>query len=201
MTYEFTYRKFAAALYDALREDAFYQAMERSVDNGSGKAAMRRYMDYSMVEAARYGFLFISDVHDHGCSVWARPLDAALAAEKHHRKRAFLESHMGPASVTTYDTICDFMTSMARPLIAEDAWYLSILGILPEFQGRGLGAGLVEGGLVETDRLGASTYLETFTPRNRSFYERLGYRSLQTFHEPTTDAQYTLMVREPAPES
>ena len=102
---------------------------------------------------------------------------------------------MGPASVTTYDTICDFMASMARPLIAEDAWYLSILGILPGFQGRGLGVGLVEAVLAETDRLGVSTYLETFTPRNRSFYERPGYATLENFHEPTTGATYALMVR------
>jgi len=196
MDYEFKYRKVAEALYEALQGDAFYQTMEKSVSNGSSKEAMIRYMDYAMVEAERYGELFIPRTHDYGASVWARPMDEDLEEEKHRRKMIFLADHMGKGCVSTYKTIVAFMSAKSHPLIAEDAWYLSILGILPEFQGRGLGAGLVDGIIAETDGSGVPTYLETFTPRNISFYERLGYRAIEAFQEPTTGAEYTLMVRE-----
>ena len=47
---------------------------------------------------------------------------------------------------------------------------LSIIGILPEFQGQGFGGGLVGPVLNRADQSGVPTYLETFTPRNITFY-------------------------------
>ena len=88
-------------------------------------------------------------------------------------------------------------TSKAASLIDEAAWYLSILGIIPEFQGQGLGVGLVKNILERTDQLGILTYLETFTQRNIKFYNRLGYKTIESFHEPKTDARYWLMLRDP----
>ena len=88
------------------------------------------------------------------------------------------------------------MSEKAIPLIDERSWYLSIIGILPEFQGQGLGVGLVKHILERTDRLGIPTYLETFTSRNITFYKRLGYDAVKCFHEPTVDAEYWLMIRD-----
>lgn len=81
-------------------------------------------------------------------------------------------------------------------LIEENVWYLSILGVLPAFQGQGLGDGLVESILEKTDQLAVSTYLETFNPRNITFYNRMGYRVATRFDEPVTDADYRLLTRE-----
>lgn len=196
MQYELSYRPYAEALYDALQEDAFYVTMEKSVSDGSPKAAMIRYLDYSIVEAQRYGRAYFSGPQSCGVSVWSRPLDRALEDEKHQLKMAFLNDHMGARSVATYTAIVDFMSEQSGALIDEAAWYLSILGILPAFQGQGVGVGLVNEVLTGTDYSGVPTYLETFTPRNIPFYQRLGYRAIERFHEPTTGATYWLMVRE-----
>jgi GNAT superfamily N-acetyltransferase len=88
------------------------------------------------------------------------------------------------------------MSDKTTPLVQEEAWYLSIIGVLPAFQGRGLGAGLVENVLACTDPAGIPTYLETFTPRTISFYNRLGYRVVDCFKEPRTEANYWVMVRD-----
>ena len=88
------------------------------------------------------------------------------------------------------------MSGKAVSLINEKSWYLSIIGILPEFQGQGLGVGLVESILDRTDQLNIPTYLETFTLRNITFYNRLGYEAVECFHEPTTSAKYWLMIRD-----
>ena len=89
------------------------------------------------------------------------------------------------------------MSSNSEPLIDADAWYLSIVGVLPERQNRGLGASLIHPILEESDRAGVMTYLETFTPENMRFYARLGYRTAGEFHEPQSDATYALMIRPP----
>ena len=196
LNYEFKYRKYAEALYNALQDNAFYVTMEKSIDNASTKEALIRYMDYSIKEGEQYGEIFIPEDHDYGVSVWAKPLNKKLEKEKNKQKMIFFKNHMGNKSLETYRSIINFMSEKAIPLIDEESWYLSIIGILPEFQGQGLGVGLVKNILERTDRLCIPTYLETFKPRNISFYNRLGYEAVECFHEPTTDAEYWLMIRD-----
>ena len=196
MNYEFKYRKYAEALYLALKDDPFYQTMERSTDIGSSKEAMIRYMDYSISEGEKYGEIFIPENHDYGVSVWARPLNKDVAEEKNNNKKTFLRCYLGTRSLETYNSIVNFMAEKAASQIDKESWYLSIIGILPDFQGKGLGAGLVKNILDRTDRLNIPTYLETFTPKTIAFYSRLGYKTLASFHEPTADAKYWLMIRD-----
>ena len=73
---------FAEVLYDALIEDAFYNTMEESVVHGSPKQAMLRYLDYSIFEAEKFGRLVIPNGSHYGISVWAKPLNGELEAEK-----------------------------------------------------------------------------------------------------------------------
>ncbi len=70
---------------------------------------------------------------------------------------------------------------------------------IPAAQGQGLGRKLLEPTVAEADRVNATCYLETFSPRNLSFYERLGFSTKARFTEPTTGADYALMVRHPRP--
>jgi GNAT superfamily N-acetyltransferase len=65
------------------------------------------------------------------------------------------------------------MSYEAEPLISKNSWYLSIVGVLPEFQKQGLGTNLIQNVLEKTDNLEVPTYLETFTPGNMIFYVNL----------------------------
>ena len=56
-------------------------------------------------------------------------------------------------------------------------WYLGLLAVAPEAQGRGVGSALVRAGLARADRDGVGTFLETGTERNVAFYQRLGFRA------------------------
>jgi len=194
MFYVFQYADLSEALYYALKEDAFYIAMEESAD-GEGKAAMLRYMDFSMKEAAEFGRLYVPQEHRCGVSIWSKPLSAEEEAVRSAKKKSFIKEHMGQGSLETYESIVSFMSAKAEEAVTDKYWYLSILGVLPEYQGRGLGVGLVENVLKETDKIGVPTYLETFTPRNMSFYRRLGYKESASFTEPLTKTEYFIMTR------
>ena len=198
MNFKFKYREYAESLYRALSEDAFYITMEESVDNFESKEAMVRYMEFSMIEGEKSGELYIPEDHEYGVSVWAKPINRELEIKKHNEKKLFLLNKMGAKSLKTYNAIVDFMSAKAEAYIDKNSWYLSIVGVLPEFQGQGFGPALIKNVLEKTDRLKVATYLETFTPRNMTFYNRLGYQAIESFHEPTTDAQYCLMIREPS---
>ena len=51
--------------------------------------------------------------------------------------------------------------------------------------------------LPKPNLVSATCYLETFSPRNLGFYERLGFAAEARFAEPTTGADYVVMVRYP----
>ncbi|MCG6890326.1 MAG: GNAT family N-acetyltransferase [Gammaproteobacteria bacterium] len=195
--YQFVYREYAQALYDALVEDAFYITMEQQLgEQREAREAMLRYLDYSMVEARDYGTLYFPETHRHGVAVWSQPLAPARETQRKSAKLEFLRSHMGTASATRYQGIADFMSRQSAALVDASAWYLSIVGVLPAWQNRGLGGALIAPVLEQADRAGVPTFLETFTPRNEPFYQRLGYRVAGTFFEPTIGAHYSLMLRE-----
>jgi GNAT superfamily N-acetyltransferase len=57
-------------------------------------------------------------------------------------------------------------------------WYLSLIGVDPAAQGRGLGSALMHHVLAEVDSVGVPAYLEATSPRNRTLYERHRFESI-----------------------
>lgn len=199
MAYQFAYREIAEALTLTLSEDPFYITVGNGVsdDPEEAREGMCRYMDYSMKEARQYGELIIPEGDPFGASIWTKPVDFETSKRMSAEKRAFLREHLGVESLKRYREITGFMSEMADGLLPGDCWYLSILGVAPEMRGKGLGEGLVRPVLDRTDKLKVPTFLETFVPRNKSFYERLGYWDAASFVEPVTGAEYWIMFRDP----
>jgi ribosomal protein S18 acetylase RimI-like enzyme len=59
-------------------------------------------------------------------------------------------------------------------------WYLSMIGVDPAMQGRGVGAALMKHALARCDADGVAAYLESSNPRNISLYERHGFEAVTT---------------------
>lgn len=190
------HRPLSEALFLALRDDPFYAKLEQHAVAPDGpRAAMLRYYDYSLFEAAEYGRLLA--VGTMGAAAWALPLSPERAAQKSRAKRQTLDAAMGPASRQAWETMGAGMSRNSANVTDPSDWYLSILGLHPDRQGGGLGPRLVLPVLEEADSAGVATYLETFTPRNESFYGRLGFRPAGRFLEEITGSEYCLMRREP----
>jgi ribosomal protein S18 acetylase RimI-like enzyme len=66
-----------------------------------------------------------------------------------------------------------------KKYVSEPHWYLVIVGVDPELQGRGLGSALVKEGLALADQSNSPCYLETSEERNLAFYQRLGFVVLE----------------------
>lgn len=62
----------------------------------------------------------------------------------------------------------------------EPHWYLSLIGVIPERQGKGLGTALIEPILDLCDAAGLPAYLEASAERNRKLYARLGFETIAT---------------------
>jgi ribosomal protein S18 acetylase RimI-like enzyme len=78
-------------------------------------------------------------------------------------------------------------------------WELLIVGVDPALQGRGRGSALVRDGLAKADESGLPCYLNTNTPANVPFYERLGFSVLEEATLGKDGPLAWAMRREPIP--
>lgn len=157
---------------------------------------MLKYFDYSIYESQKHGEVLLPKEKAFGVSVWTKPLTENLEAKVSDEKKAFIKSELGESCLETYKKIVKFMSEKTESLIDSDAWYLSIVGVHPKYQGMGNGVKLISPILAQADQLNVPTFLETFTPRNKKFYSQLGYKEIGVFYEPTTEAEYSVMKRE-----
>ncbi len=82
-----------------------------------------------------------------------------------------------------------------RPSIPHG--YLEYIAVDPNYQGRGLGSGLLKYKLKKFDETRIPTYLENSNPVNTSLYERHGFKVLKTKQFGSNGPVLTFMLRQP----
>jgi GNAT superfamily N-acetyltransferase len=188
----------SAALAESLFDDPFYWAITEDFGNdlAARKRALNLYFHYSLEEAERTGRCVVAPDPRLGAAAWLLPRAPAVDAAESSAKTEYLASALGSRGKENYYRIVRYMAPLAAQVVPRDSWYLSIIGILPSAQGRGLGAKLLAGTLAEASRANVTCYLETFTPRNLKFYARLGFRQVADHLEPTTHKEYVVMRKD-----
>lgn len=76
-------------------------------------------------------------------------------------------------------------------------YYLPVIGIVPEWQGRGFGSALLRPMLERCDQEGLPAYLEASSPRNRALYERHGFKVVEEIRVADDSPLMWRMWREP----
>jgi GNAT superfamily N-acetyltransferase len=183
----------------ALENDPFYRsiAVGSSSDDAQRRAVLTHYFAYSIQEGSRIGrSVHLPEAHV-GVAVWLLPQPPEVQKREALCKQKFLRETLGQQGSLNYNRIIEYMSRRAQPLVGPDSWYLSIVAVAPDAHGQGLGTRLLAPTLAEADRAGAVCYLETFSIRNLAFYERQAFATKARFKEPTTQAEYAIMVRDP----
>jgi GNAT superfamily N-acetyltransferase len=63
--------------------------------------------------------------------------------------------------------------------LREPHWYVQILGVHPNHQGKGIGGKLLQPVLQQADEEGVAVYLESSNPRNLDFYRKHGFEVME----------------------
>ena len=97
----------ADALYQALRDDPFYAALEALFpDPGKARAAMRAYYQVSLKDAANWGHVSLPpDEQTYGASIWAVPLEKEQAALRQSQKCSGLRAALGDDGLDLFERI------------------------------------------------------------------------------------------------
>jgi GNAT superfamily N-acetyltransferase len=193
-----TFSKTTPALAASLIGDPFYQAItaDCGVNVEARFAVLSRYFEYSLQEADRTGRCTVHEDPRLGAAAWILPRTPDVELAEASAKAAYLAGLLGPKGRDNYRRIIEFMSHRSERVVPLDAWYLTIVGVHPAAQGRGIGAQLLRPTLVEATQVRACAFLETFTQRSLVFYKRIGFVRVAEFVEPATQAQYTVMLRD-----
>jgi ribosomal protein S18 acetylase RimI-like enzyme len=90
----------------------------------------------------------------------------------------------------------DFARELRRRLAPTPHWYLSVLGVDPEFQGRGCASCLLKPMLARLDAEKLPAYLETSTEEYVPMYRRFGFKVLQEAVLPGSGTKMWVMLRD-----
>ena len=114
----------------------------------------------------------------HGASVWAapgswkQPIGEALPAVP-----AFVRA----IGLRDVPKALRGFAAMEHGHPGEEHWYLEILGVHPDHQGKGLGSALMQPVLERCEAEGLPAYLESSTDRSAPLYRRLGFEEFDRF--------------------
>ena len=192
------YEQAADALVHALRDDPFFAAIGADLaDETVRRERLAQYFVYSLKEAQQFGAAVMPAPDCFGAAIWLFPQPAEVQQSMASAKKKFMAELLGQRGQAQYEAIVGFMHQHIPPALPSDSWYLSIAGVAPDRQGRGLGERLLRPTLDEADQAGKRCYLETFSARNMRFYARLGFREVISQVETLTNSRYWIMLREP----
>jgi len=189
----------AANLAAALIADPFYRSV--TVACGDDEAArldmLAAYFELALVEGFQAGRVDLADSAGNGAAIWTTDTPLPLRQAAYAQRETALRELLGPQGAANFAAIVANMEHALAPHGLQDAWYLSIAGIHPDAQGRGLGASILAPGLAAVDAAGAVCFLETYNERSLPFYGRLGFEVAGRYTEAVTGADYWLMLRQP----
>ncbi|HEY6078262.1 MAG TPA: GNAT family N-acetyltransferase, partial [Polyangiaceae bacterium] len=114
-----------------------------------------------------------------GCALWKRPGEHRYPF---YRQVLWLPAYLRSLGLKRMPGALRLLGTMEEAherLAPEPHFYLFLVGVDPERQGRGLGAQALTPTLQQCDRDGRQAFLETAQPSNVAFYERRGFRIRQ----------------------
>ena len=133
-----------------------------------------------------------------GVSLWKGPelgalSDAQLAACGLDR----IPEWLAPDALARLDRLFDAVDASLEADEPGPRWYLGVLGVAPEWQGKGLGSRLAACGLERADREGLPVTLETSEAKNLPLYRRLGFEVLRELGPDATGGPTVWTLRRP----
>jgi ribosomal protein S18 acetylase RimI-like enzyme len=104
--------------------------------------------------------------------------------------------NFGPDKIGRMNAVDSFMSKLRKQQLPQRHWYLSLLGVAPDEQGKGYASLLMRHMVekLEADKMPA--YLDTQNARNVSIYERFGFRIIDEVIIPGTEITHWAMIRE-----
>jgi ribosomal protein S18 acetylase RimI-like enzyme len=176
--------------HDPFNEYAYPDAAEREAKIPYAYEFVLRY-------GIRYGEIYATSSRLEGIAGWLPSKYAFMPWWRMLLSGAFWPGlRMGIEAGRRMQRFDDFVEKKHRQLAPFPHWYLMVLGVDPEFQGKGYASRLLRGTLPRIDAEGLPCYLETYGERNVAIYQHFGFKTIDEFTIPGTTVSLCAMLRE-----
>jgi ribosomal protein S18 acetylase RimI-like enzyme len=162
----------------------------------------RRFLGWShgalLRNAMRKGLIFTTPGEVAGAALWLppqRPMMSLLDAIRVGMLAApFL---LTPGQLRRMVLAIVMFEDLHRKDPPKRHWYLNVLGVEPDRQGKGIGGNLITPILEHADRRQLACYLETGKEINVTFYQKHGFEVVREGSLPMGGPRWWTMLREP----
>nr|MDO8133061.1 GNAT family N-acetyltransferase [Candidatus Njordarchaeum guaymaensis] len=103
--------------------------------------------------------------------------------------------NVGRKVVSRMNSFFDYSGELHHRIAPFPHWYLGLIGVDPEFQGRGFASILIKPMLAHIDEEHLPCYLETANEKNVPIYEHYGFEVVEPGTIPSSSVDYWAMIR------
>lgn len=172
-------------LWEAFRDDPIWRWAFPDEEQ------LRPWWRFCIESALRYPWVWVLDDYA-AASVWIPPEGSELTEAEELRVEPLLSDLVGSRCPSVIELLERFEAAHPRK---HAHYYLSMLGVHPDFRGRGLGMKLLADTLGAIDAEGAAAYLESSNPANDERYRSIGFERCGEFSTPDGTHQVATMWR------
>lgn len=145
-----------------------------------------------------YGGSFVTSPRLEGVAAWIRSDNLGTSFWKMLVSGAIWPAmKMGMEASRKMQMFSQYMERKHSELVPVKHWYLFLLGVDSQHQGKGYASTLLREMLSRIDEEGLPCYLETEVERNIPIYEHFGFDVINEFIVPDTMVKIWAMLREP----
>jgi ribosomal protein S18 acetylase RimI-like enzyme len=148
----------------------------------------------------KYGHTYTTSPALEGVAVWMRITTPYMSIWRMLFSGALVSGmKIGLEAGQRMQEISRHLDKRHEEMIHELHWYLQLIGVDPEHQGKGFASRLIRGMLARIDGEGLPCYLETELEENVPIYQHFGFQVLEEYYFPDTPLKMWLMLRPASP--
>jgi ribosomal protein S18 acetylase RimI-like enzyme len=179
----------------AFANDPFF--VSACPDAAEREAKLPYMAEYFLRYSLSYGEAYATSPRLEGIAVWMRLEKVSMPFWRVLLYGVFWSVlKMGLRTARRLRGSARYIDNKHEKLMPVTHWYLALLAIDPEFQGRGYASQLIREMLPRIDEEGLPCYLETENERNVPIYQHFGFKVIDEFTIPGTTIRVWAMLRE-----
>lgn len=185
----------AQMLARAFYDDAFFKKLVPDPEERLKKAT--HLFAFNLKIGIKYGEVYTPSSNLEGITMWMRPEHTYISFWNAIRCGVIpLVFRVGFGLMRKMNAADAYGERVRKRLTPQRYWYLAILGVDPDHQGKGHASAMMKPMLKRIDDEGLPCYLETEGEKNIAMYQHFGFKHLEHISVPGHDIEMDAMFRE-----
>jgi len=154
------------------------------------------FLSFAVYTGIKYGEVYATSKNLEGVAVWFPSKNYPLTFWKLVRTVPISQIlGFGQHGGSKLKSFNDYIDNIHKQHASFKHWFLQVIGVAPQFQGKGYASKLLRPMLNRFDKENLPCYLETLTEKNASLYEHFGFKTIDKSNIPETPIMTWAMLR------